>query len=90
MVFPVRKGTSHIRVFHRLPQSGSATLIILKGRDWKMNLDGKDPIIEEAYDEMEGLETLVWNGHLTEYGERRYEESRTLAYDEIDGKWIYV
>lgn len=55
-----------------------------------MNLDGKDPAMDSEYDEIDELGIIVWNGHLTDYGEKVYCNTRTLAYDEIDRKWIYV
>lgn len=58
----------------------------------EQNYGVKDPEINiELTEDEEYIESqIVYNGKLTAYGEKLYEESKEAHYDEETGEWIYV
>ena len=51
-----------------------------------------EPDVNEPYDEcdeyIEGL--IIFNGELTEHGEKVYESLKEECFDEKTGEWIWV
>lgn len=56
----------------------------------EQNYGVHDPKVEiELTEDEEYIESLiVYNGHLTAYGEKLYEASKDYVYDEHEDEWI--